>query len=203
MKLLESHDWHCNIEFWCPFSKLFCLTYSCTLETPVLDLANLCEELIFSKFPFLVLRIHSLILTPSLACFYVASWCFQINWQLWLYLSSFLTITLHYIQNVPYSYRFFSFHCILYLYWNSCSWLNLLHCSGTQGVGFFQCFIAGIILILSIFFYCWTVHSDIHTVHSPTEAHLLQLWLQFTLKLDGSYVFRSTTIIRELAIEPG
>jgi len=47
------------------------------------------------------------------------------------------------------------------------------------------------------------VHSDIHTVHSPTDAHLLELSLKFTLKLDGSYMFRSTTIIRELAIEPG
>ena len=44
---------------------------------------------------------------------------------------------------------------------------------------------------------------QIHTVHSPTDAHLLKLWLQFTLKLDGYYMFRSTTIIRELAIEPG
>ena len=41
------------------------------------------------------------------------------------------------------------------------------------------------------------------TVHSPTDAHLLELRLKFTLKLDGSYTFRSTTIIRELAIEPG
>ena len=30
----------------------------------------------------------------------------------------------------------------------------------------------------------------------------IELWLKFTLKLDGSYMFRSTTIIRELAIEP-
>jgi len=43
----------------------------------------------------------------------------------------------------------------------------------------------------------------IHTVHSPTDAHLLELRLQLTLKLDGSYMFRSKTIIRELAIEPG
>jgi len=54
-----------------------------------------------------------------------------------------------------------------------------------------------------LFFYRCNVHSDIHTVHSRTDAHLLKLWLQFTLKLDGSYTFRSTTIIRELAIEPG
>ena len=52
-------------------------------------------------------------------------------------------------------------------------------------------------------FYRCTVHSGIHTVHSPTDAHLLKLRLQFTLKLGGSYMFRSTTIIRELAIEPG
>ena len=41
------------------------------------------------------------------------------------------------------------------------------------------------------------------TVHSPTDAHLLKLRLKITLKLDGSYMFRFTTIIRELAIEPG
>ena len=52
-------------------------------------------------------------------------------------------------------------------------------------------------------FYRCTMHSDIHTVHSPTDAHLLTLWLQFTIKLDGSHMFQSTTIIRELAIEPG
>jgi len=52
-------------------------------------------------------------------------------------------------------------------------------------------------------FYRCTVHSDIHTVHSPTDTHFLELWLKFTLKLDGSYMFRSSTIIRELAIEPG
>jgi len=52
-------------------------------------------------------------------------------------------------------------------------------------------------------FYCCTVHSDIHTVHSPTDAHLLELLLKLTLKLDGSYMFWSMTIIRELAIEPG
>ena len=53
------------------------------------------------------------------------------------------------------------------------------------------------------FFYRCTMHSDIHTVHLPADAHLLKLWLQFTLKLDGSYIFWSMTIIRELAIEPG
>ena len=52
-------------------------------------------------------------------------------------------------------------------------------------------------------FYRCTVHSGIHTVHSPTDAHLLKLWLKFTLKSGGSYMFRSTTIIRELATEPG
>jgi len=41
------------------------------------------------------------------------------------------------------------------------------------------------------------------TVHPPTDPHLLERWLKFTLKLYGSYMFRSTTIIRELAIEPG
>ena len=29
---------------------------------------------------------------------------------------------------------------------------------------------------LLIFYHC-TVHSDIHTVHSPTDAHLLKVWL--------------------------
>ena len=48
-----------------------------------------------------------------------------------------------------------------------------------------------------------TVHSDIHAVHSPTDAHLLKLLLQITLKLDVSYMFPSTTIIRERAIESG
>jgi len=43
----------------------------------------------------------------------------------------------------------------------------------------------------------------IHTVRSPTDAHLLELSLQYTLKLDGYYMFRSTTIIRELEIEHG
>jgi hypothetical protein len=48
----------------------------------------------------------------------------------------------------------------------------------------------------------WNTYSK-PTIHSQTDAHLFKLWLQFTLKLDGSYMFRSTTIIRELAIEPG
>jgi hypothetical protein len=50
----------------------------------------------------------------------------------------------------------------------------------------------------------WLINeTGTHTVHSPTDAHLLKLWLQFTLKLDGSYMFRSTTIIRQIEIEPG
>ena len=52
-------------------------------------------------------------------------------------------------------------------------------------------------------FYRCTVHSDIHTVYLPTDAHLVKLWFKITLKLDGCYMFRSTTIIRELVIEPG
>jgi hypothetical protein len=52
-------------------------------------------------------------------------------------------------------------------------------------------------------FYRCAMHSDIHTVHSPTDAHLLKFLFKFTLKLDGSYMFRSTTIIRELAVEHG
>ena len=51
-------------------------------------------------------------------------------------------------------------------------------------------------------FYRCTVHSDIHRVQSPKAAHLLKLLLQFTLKLVVSYMFRSTTIIREHSIEP-
>ena len=54
----------------------------------------------------------------------------------------------------------------------------------------------------------WMIHEVLnflksHTVNSPTDTHILKLWLKFTLKLCGSYMFRSTTIIRELAIEPG
>ena len=49
----------------------------------------------------------------------------------------------------------------------------------------------------------WSLKRTTHTVHSPTDEYLLKLRLQLILTLDGSYVFRSTTIIRELAIEPG
>jgi len=41
------------------------------------------------------------------------------------------------------------------------------------------------------------------TDHSPTDSRLLKLWLQFTLKLDCCYMFRSTNIIWELETEPG
>ena len=44
--------------------------------------------------------------------------------------------------------------------------------------------------------------TAIHKVHSSTDAHLFKLSLKFTLELYGSYMFRSTTIIRESAIEP-
>jgi len=48
------------------------------------------------------------------------------------------------------------------------------------------------------------VHSDIHTIYSPTDSHLrINTLIKIYIKLDGSYMFRSTTIIRELAIEPG
>jgi len=50
---------------------------------------------------------------------------------------------------------------------------------------------------------CTLTDYYLHTIHSPTDAHLLKFWLQFILKLDGSYMFRFTTIIRELEIEPG
>ena len=56
---------------------------------------------------------------------------------------------------------------------------------------------------LQHFFYHCTMHSDIHAVHSPTDADLLKTVITIYIKLDGSYMFRSTTIIRELAIEPG
>jgi len=46
------------------------------------------------------------------------------------------------------------------------------------------------------------VHSDIHTVHLPTDAHLLTL-IKIYIKLGGSYMFRSTSIIREPTIGPG
>ena len=67
-------------------------------------------------------------------------------------------------------------------------------------LGIFKDLITGILLLV---FYRFTVHSGIHTLHSPKYSHLLKLWLKFTLKLRGFYMFRSTTIIRELAIEPG
>jgi len=37
----------------------------------------------------------------------------------------------------------------------------------------------------------------------PSSGSFQLNLLQFTLILDGSYIFRSTTIIREHAIEPG
>jgi len=56
------------------------------------------------------------------------------------------------------------------------------------------------------FFYRCTVHSDIYKVHTPTNAIFIKLdkVLKFTLKitLTCSYMFRSTTIIREPSLEP-
>jgi len=55
-------------------------------------------------------------------------------------------------------------------------------------------------------FYRSTVNFGIHKVHTPTNA--LFIWLdkdlKFTLKitLTCSYMFRSTTVIREPSIEP-
>ena len=58
-------------------------------------------------------------------------------------------------------------------------------------------------IYLFMYIFYRTVYSDIHTVHSPKDAHILKLWLQFTLKLDGFYMFRSTTMVRELENERG
>ena len=73
-----------------------------------------------------------------MACLCVASWYFQINWQCWRYSSSSLTVTLHHFQNVPYSYKFFSFCCILLLDWNCCSWLNLFALQCQKGCRIFS-----------------------------------------------------------------
>jgi len=43
----------------------------------------------------------------------------------------------------------------------------------------------------------------VYTVHLPTDAHLVKLRSQFTLKVCSSYRFRSTTFIMELANKPG
>ena len=54
-------------------------------------------------------------------------------------------------------------------------------------------------------FYRCTVHFDIHKVHTPTNALCIKLdkVLKFTLNitLTCSYMFRSTTIIREPSLE--
>jgi len=56
------------------------------------------------------------------------------------------------------------------------------------------------------FFNHWTVHFDIYIVRSPTNALFIKLdkVLKFTLKitLACSYMFRSTTLIREPSLEP-
>jgi len=50
------------------------------------------------------------------------------------------------------------------------------------------------------------MHFDIYKVHTPTNALFIKLdkVLKFTLKLtlNCSYMFRSTTIIREPSLEP-
>jgi len=55
-------------------------------------------------------------------------------------------------------------------------------------------------LLLSLHRAFWYSHSSFT---NKIHTHLLKLWLQLTLKLCGSYIFWSTTIIRELTIEPG
>jgi len=60
--------------------------------------------------------------------------------------------------------------------------------------------------IYEFFFYRCTVHFDIYKVHTPTNVLLIKFdkVLKFTLKvtLTCSYMFRSTTIIREPSLEP-
>jgi len=55
-------------------------------------------------------------------------------------------------------------------------------------------------------FYRCTVHFDIYKVYTPTNAFFFKLdkGLKFALKitLTCSYMFRSTTIIREPLLEP-
>ena len=56
-----------------------------------------------------------------------------------------------------------------------------------------------------LFYHC-TVHFDIYKVHSPTNAHFIKLdrVSKFTLKITSafSYMFQSTTIMREPSLEP-
>ena len=93
-----------------------------------------------------------------------------------------------------------SFHCNLtvqHLTWNTLRafWMEL---SDRRACGIFSP------LCVLIVLHAKNVQRlACHVVHSPTDAHLLKFWLQFTLKLDGFYMLRSMTIIRELAIEPG
>jgi len=58
----------------------------------------------------------------------------------------------------------------------------------------------------STVYYRCTVHFDIHKVHTPTNALFIKLdnILKFTSKITliCSYMFRSTTIIREPSLEP-
>jgi len=59
---------------------------------------------------------------------------------------------------------------------------------------------------LFYFFNLCTVYFDIYNVHTPTNALFIKLEkvLKFTLKitLTFSYMFRSTTVIREPSLEP-
>jgi hypothetical protein len=56
-------------------------------------------------------------------------------------------------------------------------------------------------------FYLCTVHFSIYEVHTPTNALFIKIdkVLKFTLKITStcSYMFRSTTIIREPSLELG
>ena len=55
-------------------------------------------------------------------------------------------------------------------------------------------------------FYRCTLHFDIYKIQTPTNAIFIKLdkVLKFTLKLTltFSYMFRSTTIIREPSLQP-
>jgi len=61
-------------------------------------------------------------------------------------------------------------------------------------------------LLIIVFFNRCTVHFDIYKVHTPTNVHFIKLdrVLKFTLKitLTCSYMFQSTTIIREPSLDP-
>ena len=55
-------------------------------------------------------------------------------------------------------------------------------------------------------FYHCTVHFNIHTVHSPTDAHLLKSLITVYIKLDGYFFFTCFGLrpsSGSFSIEPG